>query len=204
MRASHLNKALCALVEMNMEITIRRIETESIEDKSTFETMFKGYLSGFSVELDLSVIAQLFALPFFHGFISFVDNKPAGLAVCFESFSTYRAQRVMNIHDFMVSDSFRGKGVGKAQLNGIEQYCRDNGYLKITLEVGDDNVAAKKLYSSLDYEDYRVVLKGQQHWQKYLSQHAHNKLFKSDSARYALVLVVKVVCRSFGIACLTP
>ncbi|MBE4408318.1 GNAT family N-acetyltransferase, partial [Vibrio parahaemolyticus] len=34
---------------------------------------------------------------------------------------------------------------------------------------GDDNVAAKKLYSSLDYKDYRVVSKGQQHWQKYLS-----------------------------------
>ncbi|MCR9571788.1 GNAT family N-acetyltransferase [Vibrio alginolyticus] len=148
-----------------MEITIRRIETESIEDKSIFETLFKEY----SVELDLSVIAQLFTLPYFHGFISFVDNKPSGFAVCFESFSTYRAQRVMNIHDFMVSDSFRGKGVGKAQLNGIEQYCRDNDYLKITLEVGDDNVSAKKLYSSLDYKDYRVVLKGQQHWQKYLS-----------------------------------
>ncbi|NMT18107.1 GNAT family N-acetyltransferase, partial [Vibrio parahaemolyticus] len=52
---------------------------------------------------------------------------------------------------------------------GVEQYCRDNDYLKITLEVGDDNVVAKKLYSSLDYEDYRVVLKGQQHWQKYLN-----------------------------------
>ncbi len=69
----------------------------------------------------------------------------------------------------MVSDNFRSKGVGKAQMNGIEQYCRDNDYLKITLEVGDDNVAAKKLYSSLDYEDYRVALKGQQHWQKYLN-----------------------------------
>ncbi|WP_180797932.1 GNAT family N-acetyltransferase [Vibrio parahaemolyticus] len=152
-----------------MEITIRLIETECIEDKGVFETLFREYLSGFSVELDLSVITQLFALPCFHGFISFVDSKPSGFAVCFESFSTYRAQRVMNIHDFMVSESFRGKGVGKAQLSGIEQYCRDNDYLKITLEVGDDNVAAKKLYSSLDYEDYRVVLKGQQHWQKYLN-----------------------------------
>ena len=97
-----------------MEITIRRIETESVEDKSIFETLFKEYLSGFSVELDLSVIARLFALPYFHGFISFVDNKPAGFAACFESFSTYRAQRVMNIHDFMVSDNFRGKGVGQS------------------------------------------------------------------------------------------
>ncbi|MBE3871689.1 GNAT family N-acetyltransferase, partial [Vibrio parahaemolyticus] len=33
-----------------MEITIRRIETESIEDKSIFETLFKEYLSGFSIE----------------------------------------------------------------------------------------------------------------------------------------------------------
>ncbi len=169
LRCSHLNRALCALVEMNMEITIRRIETERIEDKGIFETLFREYLSGFSVELDLSVTAQLFALPYFHGFIRFVDNKPAGFAVCFESFSTYRAQRVMNIHDFMVSDNFRSKGVGKAQLNCIERYCRDNDYLKITLEVSDDNVAAKKLYSSLDYEDYRVVLKGQQHWQKCLN-----------------------------------
>ncbi|MEF1330643.1 GNAT family N-acetyltransferase [Vibrio sp. M260121] len=152
-----------------MEITIRRIETESLEDKGIFEALFREYLSGFTVELDLSVIAQLFALPYFHGFISVVDDKPAGFVVCFESFSTYRAQRVMNIHDFMVSGNFRGKGVGKAQLNGIERYCRDNDYLKITLEVGDDNVAAKKLYNSLGYEDYRVVLKGQQHWQKYLN-----------------------------------
>ena len=169
MACSRFMQVLCALVETNMKITTSRIETESIGDKGIFETLFREYLSGFSVELDPSVIAQLFALPYFHGFISFVDNKPAGFAVCFESFSTYRAQRVMNIHDFMVSDSFRGKGVGKAQLNGIEQYCRDNDYLKITLEVSNDNVAAKNLYSSLDYEDYRVVLKGQQHWQKYLN-----------------------------------
>ncbi|MGI2879064.1 GNAT family N-acetyltransferase, partial [Vibrio alginolyticus] len=40
-----------------MEITIRRIKTESIEDKGIFETLFREYLSGFSVELDLSVIA---------------------------------------------------------------------------------------------------------------------------------------------------
>ncbi|MDF4902115.1 hypothetical protein P3551_22795 [Vibrio parahaemolyticus] len=72
-----------------MEIIIRRIETESIEDKGIFETLFREYLSGFSVELDLSVIAQLFALPYFYGCISFVDNKPAGFAVCFESFSTF-------------------------------------------------------------------------------------------------------------------
>lgn len=151
-----------------MEILIRRIKTEGITDKDMFESLFKEYLAVFSIKFDSTVISQLFELPYFHGFISFVENIPAGFAVCFESFSTYSGQRLLNIHDFMVSENFRGKGIGKAQLNGIEQYCRDNSYLKITLEVGDNNVAAKKLYSSCGYKDYRVVLKGQQHWQKYL------------------------------------
>ncbi|MBD8513848.1 GNAT family N-acetyltransferase [Photobacterium sp. WH77] len=152
-----------------MEILVKHLEPGNSEHKNLFESLFREYLSGFSVAFDPAVIEQLFALSYFHGFMSFIDDKPAGFAVCFESFSTYRLQRVMNIHDFMVANRCRGKGVGKAQLHAIEQYCRDNHYLKITLEVADDNIAAKKLYSSCQYEDYRVVLKGQQHWQKYLN-----------------------------------
>ncbi|USD64069.1 GNAT family N-acetyltransferase [Vibrio sp. SCSIO 43136] len=152
-----------------MEISIKRIDTGNAEEQQIFEGLFSDYVAGSTLEVDSNVVNQLFALPYFHGFVSSVDSKPAGFAVCFESFSTYRAQRVMNIHDFMVLDNFRGKGVGKAQLDGIERYCREHDYLKITLEVGEDNLAAKKLYSSCDYEDYRVVLKAQQHWQKYLN-----------------------------------
>ncbi|NAW86894.1 GNAT family N-acetyltransferase [Photobacterium halotolerans] len=152
-----------------MEISVKHIEAGNSEYQGQFESLFREYLSGFSMAFDPAAIEQLFTLPYFHGFMSFIDDKPAGFAVCFESFSTYRMQRVMNIHDFMVANRCRGQGLGKAQLHAIEQYCRDNHYLKITLEVDDDNVAAKKLYRSCQYEDYRVVLKGQQHWQKYLN-----------------------------------
>lgn len=152
-----------------MDISIRLIEIENLEDKGVFKSLLKEYLSEFNVELDSTVVDQLFSLPYFYGFISFIENKPAGFAVCFESFSTYHAQRVMNIHDFMVSERYRGKGVGKAQLDSIEQYCRDNSYFKITLEVDDDNISAKKLYHSCGYEDYRIVLKGQHHWQKHIN-----------------------------------
>jgi GNAT superfamily N-acetyltransferase len=133
-----------------------------------FDSLFNEYKLGLPVELEPTVVGQLFELPYFHGFICFFGNKPAGFAVCFESYSTYRAKKVMNIHDFMVSGHFRGQGLGRVQLNGIEQYCRDNQYLKITLEVDDDNTVAKKLYGSCDYEDFHVVLKGLHHWQKYL------------------------------------
>ncbi|UIP29185.1 GNAT family N-acetyltransferase [Photobacterium sp. TLY01] len=119
-----------------MDILVKHIEPGNREHKNLFESLFREYLSSFSVAFEPAVIEQLFALPYFHGFMSFIDSKPAGFAVCFESFSTYRMQRVMNIHDFMVSNRCRGQVVGKTQLHAIEQYCRDNHYLKITTGSG--------------------------------------------------------------------
>ncbi|MGF1748635.1 GNAT family N-acetyltransferase [Vibrio cionasavignyae] len=68
----------------------------------------------------------------------------------------------------MVSDNFRGQGIGKVLLHGIEQYCREYDVLKITLEVDDENTVAKRLYRSCDFADYQVEQKDLQHWQKYL------------------------------------
>ena len=148
---------------------IVRVEVDNQKQCSHFEALFNEYSSALSANIESHVVKQLFELSYFHGFICCVDNEPAAFAVCFESYSTYRAMKVLNIHDFMVSSIYRGKGVGKALLSGIEQYCNDNGYLKITLEVDKDNIAAQKLYSACDYEDYQVVLKGLLHWQKYLA-----------------------------------
>ncbi len=64
--------------------------------------------------------------------------------------------KILNIHDSMVSEQHRGKGLGKILLNGIEQYCNANEYLKITLEVNNSNAVAKKLYQSCSFQDYQV------------------------------------------------
>ncbi|WP_428755031.1 GNAT family N-acetyltransferase [Vibrio cionasavignyae] len=133
-----------------------------------FKTLFDEYSSKLSAEIDPNTVKNLFELPYFHGFLCFFENQPAGFAVCFESYSTYRAKKVINIHDFMVSDNFRGQGVGKVLLHGIERYCQECGVLKITLEVDDENTVAKRLYRSCDFKDYQVEQKGLQHWQKYL------------------------------------
>ncbi len=76
--------------------------------------------------------------------------------------------KMLNIHDFMVSGQYRGQGLGKVLLQGIEQYCIDNGYLKITLEVSEANSVAQKLYHSCGFQDYQVEQQGLLHWQKYL------------------------------------
>ncbi|EJG1067345.1 GNAT family N-acetyltransferase [Vibrio parahaemolyticus O1] len=151
-----------------MSTQIKYIEVDQLEHLNALETLFREYSSDVSASIESTIVKQLFELPYFHGFLCVHDNEAVGFAVCFESFSTYRARKVLNIHDFMISSNARGLGLGKLLLSGIENYCRENDYLKITLEVDEENVVAKKLYSSLGYEDFQVVLKGLNHWQKYL------------------------------------
>ncbi len=147
---------------------IKVVPVEKDKHSSQFKQLFEEYSSDLSQEIRIASLTQLFDLPYFHGFICFVDNQPAACAVCYESFSTYRAMKMLNIHDFMVSGHYRGQGLGKVLLQGIEQYCIENGYLKITLEVSETNQAAKKLYHSCGFKDYQVEQPGSLHWQKYL------------------------------------
>ncbi len=153
---------------MDLNIKIIRTEIENPEHRIHFAGLFDEYISNISTNIESSVVDKLFGLPYFHGFICYVDNAPSAFAVCFESYSSYRDKRVLNIHDFMVSANYRGYGLGKALFNGIESYCVSNDYLKITLEVDEGNTAAKKLYNSCGFQDYQVCLKGLLLWQKYI------------------------------------
>lgn len=78
-------------------------------------------------------------------FIAFIDAEAAGVANCFYSFSTFNAQRVINIHDLAVNPKFRNKGIGQALLTAVEKRAADEDCCKITLEVREDN-RARNLY----------------------------------------------------------
>ncbi len=77
--------------------------------------------------------------------IAFMNGKPAGLANCFYSFSTFRASKVLNIHDLAVAPEYRGKGIGEMLLAAAEKKAAETGCCKVTLEVREDN-RARSLY----------------------------------------------------------
>lgn len=78
-------------------------------------------------------------------FIAFIDGEVAGVANCFFGFSTFKAAKVLNIHDLAVMPNFRGKGIGEALLSTAEKKAKDTECCKITLEVREDN-RARNLY----------------------------------------------------------
>jgi ribosomal protein S18 acetylase RimI-like enzyme len=81
------------------------------------------------------------------------DGQYVGMAICFIGFSTFHAKSLINIHDFMVLEDFRGQGIGKALLKEIETIAHDMGCCKITLEVQENNTPARKLYRSVGFKD---------------------------------------------------
>ncbi len=98
------------------------------------------------------------------------SDEAVGLAICFDGFSTFYCQKLLNIHDFAVSSSQRRKGLGRLLMTTIDEYCRREHYCKITLEVLEGNHAAKKLYLETGFAAYELdpVMGKAMFWQKVL------------------------------------
>jgi len=88
-------------------------------------------------------------------FVLFIlcDGIYAGLTTCFINFSTFKVKPYLYIHDVVVHSDFRGKGLGRSLMDKLISISRERGYCKITLEVREDNVAARALYQSLEFKE---------------------------------------------------
>ena len=103
--------------------------------------------------------------------IAYVDNRPAGLANCFEEFSTFKCLPLVNIHDLVVSKNFRGQGLAKHLLDAVEKIARDNQCCKLTLEVLEGNKKAQEVYLKFGFDGYQLdpKLGNALFWEKSLS-----------------------------------
>ncbi len=88
--------------------------------------------------------------------ICYVDDKPAGLVNCFEGFSTFKCKPLINIHDVIVLNEFRGLGLCQRMLEKVEAIAKERNYCKMTLEVLEGNSAAKKAYLKYGFEAYEL------------------------------------------------
>lgn len=85
-------------------------------------------------------------------FLAFVDDLPVGIATCFLGFSTFAARPLINIHDLSVLPEHRGRGIGQALLRAVEATARERGYVKLTLEVLENNHRARRAYARAGFE----------------------------------------------------
>jgi ribosomal protein S18 acetylase RimI-like enzyme len=103
-----------------------------------------------------NLVQELSKRNFVFSLLAYVDGKPAGLANCIESFSTFSCKPVINIHDLAVSPEHRGLGISQLLLTKIEAIAKQKGASKITLEVLSGNDVAINAYKKFGFSGYEL------------------------------------------------
>lgn len=73
---------------------------------------------------------------------------PAGFALWFYDFSTFRGRHGLYLEDFFVRPEYRGRGLGRALLAGLARLCRDEGLPRLQWSVLDWNAPAIAFYKA--------------------------------------------------------
>jgi ribosomal protein S18 acetylase RimI-like enzyme len=103
------------------------------------------------------LVPGLRAHPGTYVFLAYDEDRAIGVAVCFLGFSTFAARRLMNVHDLAVTPAHRGRGIARMLLERVEERARELGCCKLTLEVQENNVRAKRLYARLGFAGYELA-----------------------------------------------
>ena len=138
---------------------------------NVYATDLLGFRSGIDKNVLDALVPGLEKTPNNLVLLARVDNSYVGMAICFFSFSTFHAMPLINIHDFMVLPNYRGQGTGKALLEKIERIAIEKECCKITLEVQENNTAARRLYRWFGFKD------------SFLDSEAGSQLFMSKSCK---------------------
>src|SRR6478609_8808810 len=75
-------------------------------------------------DVKLRLIPQLRKNPGSVIVLAYEGQTAVGLSICFTGFSTFYAKPLLNIHDFVVIESHRGKGIAKRMLDKLEEIAR--------------------------------------------------------------------------------
>ena len=116
----------------------------------------EGGATPLNTETRENLIHALSIRPHLFSVLAFEGTSPVGLLNGIESFSTFAAMPVINIHDIVVLESHRRSGIGALLIAETEAIARERGACKLTLEVLEGNTGARALYEKLGFAPYQL------------------------------------------------
>lgn len=77
------------------------------------------------------------------------DGEPAGIALWFHNFSTFRGKHGLFLEDLFVRPRYRGHGIATALMKHLARHCLSQGLARFEWSVLDWNEPAIKFYRSI-------------------------------------------------------
>ena len=113
--------------------------------------------------------------PLFKCFVAEIDGEVVGMALVYFRFSTWNG-RGLYLEDLIVTQSMRGKGLGKALLDRVIQYGKQEDVGRIDWVVLDWNESAIQLYESIGanlLKDWYIAQMDRKAIANYMEKHAN-------------------------------
>lgn len=142
------------------------IRFATVDDASLLLTLVRE-LADYEHELDMVLITEADLArdgfgpqPKFRALIAEWDRQPAGYALFFDFYSTWRG-RQMFLEDLFVRSQFRRRGIGNSLMAAVARLAKQEGCHALRWEVLDWNRAAVEWYESLGarfLDDWRLTL----------------------------------------------
>ena len=146
-----------------MNITILKADFSSKKQRDEITLLLNSYAKdpmGGGKPLEKYVIEnianELSRIPHAFSVIAYVNDKAAGLINCFELFSTFSCKPLINIHDVIVLEEYRGRRLSHEMLKKVEDIANEKGCCKLTLEVLSNNNIAKSSYKKFGFSAYEL------------------------------------------------
>jgi ribosomal protein S18 acetylase RimI-like enzyme len=149
-----LDKSSIEIIKADLFVVSHGNAIVTLMDEYARDPMGGG--KGLSDYVKTNLISKLSQRNSCHVVLAFVNRQPAGLVICFEGFSTFACQPLLNIHDVIISSNYRGNGISKIMLAAVEKIAIDLGCCKLTLEVLEGNHIAQKAYHSFGFKGYEL------------------------------------------------
>ncbi len=143
-----------------------------VELLDAYASGLTGGGEGLSASTKKNLPAELARRPNARIVLAFVEAEAAGLIIAFEGFSTFQCRPLLNIHDVVVAEKHRGRGLSKRLMAEVEAIARRTGCCKLTLEVLEGNAVAQAAYRSLGFQGYELdpAMGKALFWEKKLSR----------------------------------
>jgi GNAT superfamily N-acetyltransferase len=81
------------------------------------------------------LVAELCKRQNAHVVLSYIDGTPAGMAICFEVPSVWPLKPKLSVYDFIVTQTYRGRGLSQRMLAKAEKIAIQSGCSKLMVEV---------------------------------------------------------------------
>ncbi|WP_421943971.1 GNAT family N-acetyltransferase [Pedobacter sp.] len=99
-----------------------------------------------TVTLEHFIDAGFGANPVWKAFVAEVDDNVIGFALYYTRYSTWKGCRLY-LEDFIVTEDFRGKGVGKLLFEKVIDEAKNGNYIGMVWQVLDWNEPAINFYN---------------------------------------------------------